>query len=222
MFTSFHWQGCSVLCGCLQVSWWYFSLQLFAYPSLALWASAVLFPSLNWFVFLLTWCYSVHNLHRLCTFSLQQMVFDIGNVQMKFLHLLSSEASQSITFHCLSYQPSSTADSFSSSGHKENTRLRFRGWNKQMFEKDTLLEPHVLQDECKVMWCLKKKKVPLFSSLGQFDLVVSIFCGYSYRNPHIILHINRTVSWNYDLLGLIWKCKLISWWYALIYSLCWW
>uniref|UniRef100_A0A3Q4HVC8 Fibrillar collagen NC1 domain-containing protein n=2 Tax=Neolamprologus brichardi TaxID=32507 RepID=A0A3Q4HVC8_NEOBR len=69
---------------------------------------------------------------------------------MKFLHLLSSEASQSITFHCLSYQPSSTADSFSSSGHKENTRLRFRGWNKQMFEKDTLLEPHVLQDECKI------------------------------------------------------------------------
>lgn len=81
------------------------------------------------------------------------MVFGVGKVQMKFLHLLSTEASHSITLHCLSDPPYDTTDSFSSSGPipKANTRLRFRGWNKQMFEKDTLLEPHVLQDECKVM-----------------------------------------------------------------------
>uniref|UniRef100_A0A3P8SZD4 Fibrillar collagen NC1 domain-containing protein n=1 Tax=Amphiprion percula TaxID=161767 RepID=A0A3P8SZD4_AMPPE len=68
---------------------------------------------------------------------------------MKFLHLLSTEASQSITLHCLSDPP---YGGFSSTGpsHRENTRLRFRGWNKQISEKDTLLEPHVLQDECKI------------------------------------------------------------------------
>lgn len=81
------------------------------------------------------------------------MVFGVGKVQMKFLHLLSTEASHSITVHCLNDPPYGTTDSFSSTGStlQENTTLRFRGWNKQMFEKDTLLEPHVLQDECKVM-----------------------------------------------------------------------
>ncbi len=81
------------------------------------------------------------------------MVFGVGKVQMKFLHLLSTEASHSITLHCLNDPPYGTADSFSSSTSvlQENTTLRFRGWNKQTFEKDTLLEPHVLQDECKVM-----------------------------------------------------------------------
>lgn len=74
------------------------------------------------------------------------MEFDVGKVQMKFLHLLSSEASHSITLHCLSDPPHSTNGSLP----QENIPLRFRGWNKQMFEKDTLLEPHVLQDECKV------------------------------------------------------------------------
>lgn len=82
-----------------------------------------------------------------------QMEFGVGKVQMKFLHLLSNEASHSITLHCLNDPPYSTADSFSSTGpiHKENTTLQFHGWNKQMFEKDTLLEPHVLLDECKVI-----------------------------------------------------------------------
>lgn len=81
-----------------------------------------------------------------------KMVFSVGKVQMKFLHLLSTEASQGITLHCLSDPPYSTTDSFSSTAHThtDNTRLRFRGWNKQMFEKDTLLEPHVLQDECEI------------------------------------------------------------------------
>uniref|UniRef100_A0A672HC84 Fibrillar collagen NC1 domain-containing protein n=2 Tax=Salarias fasciatus TaxID=181472 RepID=A0A672HC84_SALFA len=71
---------------------------------------------------------------------------------MKFLHLLSTEGSQSIMLHCLSDPPYGTADSLSHAEptHTENSRLRFRGWNKQMFEKDTLLEPHVLQDECKI------------------------------------------------------------------------
>lgn len=88
-----------------------------------------------------------------CFCSPPQMVFGVGKVQMKFLHLLSTEASHSITLHCLNDPPYGTADSFSSTASipQENTTLRFRGWNKQTFEKDTLLEPHVLQDECKVM-----------------------------------------------------------------------
>lgn len=86
-----------------------------------------------------------------CSCSVPQMVFGGGKVQMKFLHLLSTEASHSITLHCLN-DPYGTTNSFSSAGSvpQENITLRFRGWNKQMFEKDTLLEPHVLQDDCKV------------------------------------------------------------------------
>lgn len=88
-----------------------------------------------------------------CFCSVPQMVFGVGKVQMKFLHLLSNEASHSITLHCLNDPPYGTTDSFSSTGSmpQENTTIRFRGWNKQMFEKDTLLEPLVLQDDCKVM-----------------------------------------------------------------------
>uniref|UniRef100_A0A3Q3FF86 Fibrillar collagen NC1 domain-containing protein n=2 Tax=Labrus TaxID=30799 RepID=A0A3Q3FF86_9LABR len=65
---------------------------------------------------------------------------------MKFLHLLSAEASHGITLHCLNDPPHGSAGP----GLQENGTLRFRGWNKQMFEKDTVLEPHVLQDECKI------------------------------------------------------------------------
>lgn len=80
------------------------------------------------------------------------MVFSVDKVQMKFLHLLSTEASHHITLHCKNEPPDGTADAFSSatSTPQENATLRFWGWNKQMFEKDTLLEPHVLQDDCKV------------------------------------------------------------------------
>lgn len=91
-----------------------------------------------------------------------QMVFGVGKVQMKFLHLLSSEANQSILLHCLNHPPHHPPDSIGSTGSAphENTTLRFHGWNKQTFEKDTLLEPHVLQDDCKVTsqaqnWCAK-------------------------------------------------------------------
>uniref|UniRef100_A0A3B3DBU8 Fibrillar collagen NC1 domain-containing protein n=2 Tax=Oryzias melastigma TaxID=30732 RepID=A0A3B3DBU8_ORYME len=65
---------------------------------------------------------------------------------MKFLHLLSNEASQSITLHCLN----NAALSFVGTTHREKSRICFHGWNKQTFEKGTPLEPHVLQDECKI------------------------------------------------------------------------
>uniref|UniRef100_A0A3P9QAZ1 Fibrillar collagen NC1 domain-containing protein n=3 Tax=Poecilia reticulata TaxID=8081 RepID=A0A3P9QAZ1_POERE len=69
---------------------------------------------------------------------------------MKFLHLLSSEASQSITFHCLGDQSYKTKDKFSSSAsmQREDSKPRFIGWNKHT--SNTLLEPHLIQDECKI------------------------------------------------------------------------
>lgn len=81
-----------------------------------------------------------------------QMVFGVGKVQMKFLHLLSTEANQSILLRCLNDPPRDPPDSAGSTGAAphENATLHFHGWNKQMFERDTLLEPQVLQDDCKV------------------------------------------------------------------------
>uniref|UniRef100_A0A3Q2Q4T6 Fibrillar collagen NC1 domain-containing protein n=1 Tax=Fundulus heteroclitus TaxID=8078 RepID=A0A3Q2Q4T6_FUNHE len=71
---------------------------------------------------------------------------------MKFLHLLSSEASQSITFHCLGDPAYSSDDKLSSTGPKqrEESKPRFIGWNKHVSEKDTLLEPKLIQDECEI------------------------------------------------------------------------
>ncbi|CAL8233924.1 unnamed protein product [Boreogadus saida] len=70
---------------------------------------------------------------------------------MKFLHLLSMEASHGITVHCLTEPLYNTAVTSSANRHIPIVRshLRFRGWNRQIFETDTLLEPHVLQDGCK-------------------------------------------------------------------------
>lgn len=86
------------------------------------------------------------------------MVFGVGKVQMKFLHLLSTEASHRITVHCLTDPPYSAADTSSTSRLTPmgSSPLRFRGWNGQIFEKDTLLEPHVLQDSCKVKMSMFK------------------------------------------------------------------
>ncbi|MED6243348.1 hypothetical protein ATANTOWER_018737 [Ataeniobius toweri] len=71
---------------------------------------------------------------------------------MKFLHLLSSEASQSITFHCLGDSTYNTKDKSSSTGpvQREDSKPWFIGWNKHISEKDTLLEPNLIQDECKI------------------------------------------------------------------------
>lgn len=78
------------------------------------------------------------------------MVFGVDKVQMKFLHLLSTEASHHITLHCKNHQPSDGFGSTGSTPQEDAGPPRFSGWNKQTFEKDTLLEPHVLQDDCKV------------------------------------------------------------------------
>ncbi|TNN47180.1 Collagen alpha-1(XXIV) chain [Liparis tanakae] len=59
-----------------------------------------------------------------------KMVFDVGKVQMKFLHLLSAEASHSVTLHCLNDPPHGAVGA----APPQNAALRFRGWNKQTCE----------------------------------------------------------------------------------------
>ena len=73
------------------------------------------------------------------------MTFAIGKVQMKFLHLLSTEAMQSMTVHCLNDPSLGTT-----APQTQRAPLQFKGWNGQIFEMDTLLEPYVLSDECEV------------------------------------------------------------------------
>lgn len=64
---------------------------------------------------------------------------------MNFLHLLSSEATQIITIHCLNTTVWTSAKT-SGSG----LPIGFKGWNGQIFEENTLLEPKVLSNDCKV------------------------------------------------------------------------
>lgn len=103
-------------------------------------------------------------LHQICNtawikqkqtifYSFPQMAFGVGDVQIKFLHLLSSEASHSITVRWLIDPPHGTTFGTHSNGPipSDITTLRFLGWNKQLFQKGTLLEPKVLRDERKVI-----------------------------------------------------------------------
>uniref|UniRef100_A0A3B3R5H0 Fibrillar collagen NC1 domain-containing protein n=2 Tax=Paramormyrops kingsleyae TaxID=1676925 RepID=A0A3B3R5H0_9TELE len=64
---------------------------------------------------------------------------------MKFLHLLSTEATQTIAVRCLSTAASKTTNS-----DWLKKSVSFVGWNGQMLEDYTLLEPHVLLDGCKI------------------------------------------------------------------------
>jgi collagen type V/XI/XXIV/XXVII alpha len=64
---------------------------------------------------------------------------------MNFLHLLSSEATHVITIHCLNTPRWTNAQT-----KGPGLSIGFKGWNGQIFEENTLLEPEVLSDDCKV------------------------------------------------------------------------
>uniref|UniRef100_A0A8D0HJK9 Fibrillar collagen NC1 domain-containing protein n=1 Tax=Sphenodon punctatus TaxID=8508 RepID=A0A8D0HJK9_SPHPU len=64
---------------------------------------------------------------------------------MNFLHLLSSEATHTITVHCLNTSVWGTNET-----DAQTTPTGFKGWNGQMFAANTLLEPKVLTDECMI------------------------------------------------------------------------
>lgn len=72
--------------------------------------------------------------------------FGIGMVQMNFLHLLSLEAVQTITIHCLDFPV--WADPSDSNPYAR--AMQFTGWNGQVFKANTLLQPKVTWDGCKV------------------------------------------------------------------------
>ncbi|CAO2600347.1 Collagen alpha-1(XXIV) chain, partial [Lemmus lemmus] len=71
--------------------------------------------------------------------SVTKLAFGVGRVQMNFLHLLSTEATHIVTVHCRSTQAAGPG-----------LPVSFKGWNGQIFEENTLLEPKVLSDDCKI------------------------------------------------------------------------
>lgn len=71
-----------------------------------------------------------------------QTMFDVGKVQMKFLHLLSITAAQSISLHCYNDPATVVMETPPS--------LRFQGWNGHVFEEHSSPRPHELPDNCEV------------------------------------------------------------------------
>ncbi|XP_015684544.1 collagen alpha-1(XXVII) chain-like, partial [Protobothrops mucrosquamatus] len=69
--------------------------------------------------------------------------FDIGRVQMNFLHLLSSEVVQNVTIHCLNMP-------VWPEGPSEGASLRFKAWNGQLFEQGGQLTPDVVVNNCQI------------------------------------------------------------------------
>nr|XP_034349336.1 collagen alpha-1(XXIV) chain-like [Arvicanthis niloticus] len=64
---------------------------------------------------------------------------------MNFLQLLSAEATHVITIHCLN-----TPRWTSTQADGPEWPISFKGWNGQIFEENTLLEPQVLSDDCTI------------------------------------------------------------------------
>ncbi|TWW60233.1 Collagen alpha-1(XXVII) chain B [Takifugu flavidus] len=76
--------------------------------------------------------------------TVSKMEIDVGRIQMNFIHLLSTEAVQHITIHCLntpvwaegaSLQPSDKA-------------VSFRAWTGERIQAGDLLEPLIPRDDC--------------------------------------------------------------------------
>ena len=76
----------------------------------------------------------------------------VGRVQMNFLHLLSSEAVQHVTIHCLNISIWRSSPDLPPS----QEAVRFRAWSGEMIEVGGDLEPYVLEDSC---WVCSKLDV---------------------------------------------------------------
>lgn len=69
----------------------------------------------------------------------------VGRIQMNFVHLLSTEAIQHITIHCLNTPVWSAGPS----SHPSSTdAVSFKAWTGQRIQAGDLLEPQVPQDDC--------------------------------------------------------------------------
>ena len=73
-----------------------------------------------------------------------QTEMSVGRVQMNFLHLLSSEAVQHVTVHCLNTAVWSEADGRPPGPHA----AAFRSWSGELIHAGGELAPHVTEDSC--------------------------------------------------------------------------
>lgn len=71
-------------------------------------------------------------------------MFNVGRVQLNFLHLLSSEAVQHIVIHCLNTSVW-RSDEDQAPAHGS---VRFKAWSGEVFEVGGELEPDVIEDSC--------------------------------------------------------------------------
>uniref|UniRef100_A0A3Q2Y462 Fibrillar collagen NC1 domain-containing protein n=1 Tax=Hippocampus comes TaxID=109280 RepID=A0A3Q2Y462_HIPCM len=70
---------------------------------------------------------------------------NVGRVQMNFLHLLSTEAVQHVTIHCLNVSVWRAAQHLPAS---RESSVRFKAWTGEIFEAGGQLEPDVVEDSC--------------------------------------------------------------------------
>lgn len=85
----------------------------------------------------------------------EQLAVSAGRVQLNFLHLLSSEAVQHITIHCLNTSVwRSAEDPTANQGS-----VRFKAWSGEVFEFGGELEPEVIEDSC---WVTLRYYLTLF------------------------------------------------------------
>lgn len=68
----------------------------------------------------------------------------VGRVQINFLHLLSSDAVQHITIHCLNMPVWRSG----ASEEPSQNSVRFKAWNGQTNDVGGAVRPEVLRDDC--------------------------------------------------------------------------
>lgn len=74
------------------------------------------------------------------------MEIDVGRIQMNFIHLLSTEAVQHITIHCLNTPVWAEGASL----HPSDKAVSFKAWTGEKIQAGALLEPLVPRDDCRV------------------------------------------------------------------------
>lgn len=77
------------------------------------------------------------------------MEIDVGQIQMNFIHLLSTEAVQHITIHCLNTPVWAVGPSLQPS----DRAVSFKTWTGEKIQAGDLLEPLIPRDDCWV-WTL--------------------------------------------------------------------
>lgn len=72
------------------------------------------------------------------------MEIDVGQIQMNFIHLLSTEAVQHITIHCLNTPVWADGASL----HPSDKAVSFKAWTGEKIQAGDLLEPLIPRDDC--------------------------------------------------------------------------